>query len=374
MKVSILTRSLTRGGAQVQVVTLAASLARRGHDVSIVVFYGGGALSATASNAGVRVVDLGKSGRFSFFTPVRRLAKHLRDSRADVIYSFLAMENLFGLVAARLVKKPLVWGVRGAGVNRGQYGLASRILYGLQFRLMRRADAVISNSRTAADEIGVSGARALHVVANGIDTDKYSPSAEMRRAWRAMHGFSDDRRVIAIVARLDPMKDHGNFFAAAVRVGKAISQARFVIAGSGPAEYESALRRQAQQLGIADRLLWLGELPETVDLYRGIDLLVSASAYGEGFSNAIGEGMACGVATVTTDVGDGRVVVGPHGRIVPARSPGPLAEAMIEMLSSDDDAARAARRRWIVEQFGVETMVTRTEGILAGVAAQVKEG
>jgi glycosyltransferase involved in cell wall biosynthesis len=247
------------------------------------------------------------------------------------------------------------------------------VLYGLQFRFMRRADAVICNSRAAADEIGDSGAKALHVVPNGIDTDKYSPSADARRSWRASRGFSDATPVIAIVARLDPMKDHGNFLQASAKVAAQLPLARFVIAGGGPAEYEATLRQQATQLGIADRILWLGELAETVELYRGIDLLVSASAYGEGFSNAIGEGMACGVATVATDVGDGRVVVGDHGRIVPPRSPEPLAEAMLAMLAADDDAARAARRRWIVERFGVETMVTRTEGILAAVVAQRKE-
>lgn len=369
MRVSILTRSLTRGGAQVQVVTLAAGLARRGHDVTIVVFYGGGALTDDAVRAGVRVVDLRKSGRFSFMTPIRRLIRHLRESSSDVVYSFLAMENLFGLVAAEWVGLPIVWGVRGASVNRGQYGLASRVLYGLQFMLMKKANAVISNSFAAAEEIGYGNAKILHVVPNGIDTEKYSPSMAARRSWRAKWHLPEEVPIIAIVARLDPMKDHGTFLRAAAIVSQEIPEARFAIAGGGPRGYENDLRVQAKSLGISDRLLWLGELAQPVELYRSIDVLVSSSAYGEGFSNVLGEGMACGVPVVATDVGDGRKVVGPYGRVVPPRSPALLAEAILSMLALDDEMSRAARRQWIVDCFSVDAMVERTESILAGLVA-----
>jgi glycosyltransferase involved in cell wall biosynthesis len=370
MRIAILTRSLTRGGAQVQVVTLSGELARRGHDVSVVVFYGGGALAARAGSNGSKVVDLRKSGRWSFLKPIRRLKRHLEANKTDVVYSFLAMENLFGLVSARLAHTPIVWGVRGAAVSRGQYGLASRVLYGLQFRLMRFADAVICNSRAAANEIPASRARALHVVPNGIDCDKFFPSAEARQAWRARHGFGEVTRVVGIVARLDPMKDHANFLQAAARASMASPGMQFVVAGSGPLRYEVELRELARQLGIADRILWLGEVAETVDVYRGIDLLVSSSAYGEGFSNAIGEAMACGVPAVATDVGDSGLVVGEHGKVVPPRAPDMLADAIVDLLARDDIATRDARRRRVVAEFGVATMVARTEYILGEVAAR----
>lgn len=368
MNVSILTRSLTRGGAQTQVVTLARGLARRGHNVSIVVFYGGGALTSLANRDGVQIVNLHKSGRYSLLRPLRRLVEHLRKSQVDVVYSFLAMENLFGLTAARVVRKPIVWGVRGAAVNRSQYGLASWVLYELQFRLMPLANAVISNSRAAASEISPEGAKAVHVVPNGIDTERFSPSREARTAWRSAREIPDDTQLIGIVARLDPMKDHSNFLKAGALVLERLQKGLLVIAGGGPRPYEEFLRKSARQLGIADRVIWLGEVADPVNVYRAIDLLVSSSAYGEGFSNVIAEGMACGVAAVATDVGDARIVVGPHGLVVPPRSPDALAEAMIEILNTDNDSSRNARRRWIIDRFGVESMVVHTESILRSVA------
>jgi glycosyltransferase involved in cell wall biosynthesis len=232
---------------------------------------------------------------------------------------------------------------------------------------MRRADAVICNSRAAANEIPAGRVRSLHVVPNGIDCGKFSPSPEARNTWRARYGLGDSIQVVGIVARLDPMKDHPNFLRAAARASSVSADLRFVVAGAGSADYERKLLELAKELGIADRILWLGEVTETVDVYRGIDLLVSSSAYGEGFSNALGEGMACGVSAVATDVGDSKVVLGDHGRIVPPRAPEALAAAIIEMLEHDNASAREARRQHIAAEFGVAAMVAKTEKILCDI-------
>ena len=85
-------------------------------------------------------------------------------------------------------------------------------------------------------------------------------------------------------------------------------------------------------------------------------MLVSASAFGEGFSNAIGEAMATGIPVVATDVGDAKRIAGEGGIIVPPRDPAALAAAIVRL--RDDPAARqamgAAARRRIVRQFSLQ--------------------
>lgn len=372
MRVSILTRSLTRGGAERQVVALATGLARRGHDVSVVCFYGDGPLAAGLGDSSVKLVELGKTGRFSTLGPLRRLVAHLRKNRTEVAYSFLPMENLFGLFATGMVRRPIVWGIRGASVNRNQFGMASRVLYGLQFRLLPRANAVISNSFAAEEELNSRNLPELHVVPNGIDVERFSPSQDRRDAWRHKHGFRQDEVIVGIVARLDPMKDHRNFLRAAALVARDVAAARFVVAGGGPVGYFDSLRQFAKELGLDGRLTWLDEVSDPSDVYRGIDVLVSASAWGEGFSNVLGEAMATGVTVVATDIGDSRRIVGSHGRVVEAKRPEALASAIIDVLGFDSAESRLARRLWIENQFGVEAMVTRTEGILARVAGPMR--
>jgi glycosyltransferase involved in cell wall biosynthesis len=99
-------------------------------------------------------------------------------------------------------------------------------------------------------------------------------------------------------------------------------------------------------------------------VYSSLDLLCSVSCWGEGFPNVIGEAMACGVPCVVTDVGDSVRIVGNTGVVVPAGDSARLARAIEESLHREESEAEQLRRRdRIVEEFGLEKLVTRTEGL-----------
>jgi glycosyltransferase involved in cell wall biosynthesis len=90
------------------------------------------------------------------------------------------------------------------------------------------------------------------------------------------------------------------------------------------------------------------------------------SAFGEGFPNAVGEAMACGVPCVVTDVGDAALVVGPAGSVVSRRDPAALAAAVERRLEAPERERQAlseAARQHIVEGFSVDAMVERTSDL-----------
>ena len=184
-----------------------------------------------------------------------------------------------------------------------------------------------------------------------------------RRTW----GVAAGERVIGLVARFDPMKGHRLFLAAAARLAAVHGGIRFVCVGEGPKLYSDQLKSEACRLGLENRVLWAGATDEMAPVYNALDIATSTSLFGEGFSNAIGEAMACAVPCVVTDVGDSAWLVDDPRCIVPVNDAEALCASWLALLSEPTRSAetgRAARRR-IERHFSVANLAERTEKVLA---------
>jgi glycosyltransferase involved in cell wall biosynthesis len=99
-----------------------------------------------------------------------------------------------------------------------------------------------------------------------------------------------------------------------------------------------------------------------------LDIATSSSSFGEGFSNVIGEAMACGVPCVVTDVGDSALIVGDTGEVVPPKNPQELADGwnrLLDRLRLEPNLGAQARAR-IIEHFRIDALVKKTHAILVG--------
>ena len=120
---------------------------------------------------------------------------------------------------------------------------------------------------------------------------------------------------------------------------------------------------------LRDKVHLLGRREDIPRLLAAMDIATSASAYGEGFSNAVGEAMACGVPCVVTDVGDAGWIVGDTGVVVPPGSPELLADAWNRLLDMDLEQRKRlgerARKR-VAENFEINKVVRRFEDFYRG--------
>ena len=155
MKVSFFIRDLAVGGSQRQLAVLAAALARRGHDVAVIVLYADGALEALLGTSGVRVLSIGKSSRWHAFAPLARLRRLFLSERPDLVYAFLPTQTtLAALLLPPRLKTKLVFGLRAGGVQLDQYDALNALTYRSEAWLSRRADLAIANARAVrADAI-----------------------------------------------------------------------------------------------------------------------------------------------------------------------------------------------------------------------------
>ena len=112
-------------------------------------------------------------------------------------------------------------------------------------------------------------------------------------------------------------------------------------------------------------------------MLNAFDIATLTSAYGEGFPNAVGEGMATGLPCVTTDVGDAASIVGDIGAVVPIASPAELAAAwrwLVEMSGPARRLVGEAGRNRILARFPRKEMVSETSRQLRSVLQQFSAG
>jgi glycosyltransferase involved in cell wall biosynthesis len=378
IRLVLLIRSLARGGAERQLAELAVRLDPARFDVTVLTFYPGGAVwEELAQTRSIRLESVNKRGRWDVLPFAWRLARTLRQHKPTILHAYMVEPSVFGLVLGRLIGVPvIVWGVRASNVDFARYDRMTGVMFRLAALLSRFVDVMIANSdagRIHHIEQGYAMPAAV-TIPNGIDTDRFVPSAERRVTRRRAWHVSDDDVVIGLAARLDPMKGHDVFLHAAQRVLEQVSGVRFVCVGSGTPAYASSLRSLAERLSIADRVSWVAEQPRMFEIYPAFDIGCSASVYGEGFSNAIGEAMACGVPCVVSACGDSSQVVADTGEVVPSDRPNELAAAIIRMIRLGPNArARlgAAARQRIVEHYTVHAMVERTSAIYTQRAGQL---
>lgn len=339
---------LHTGGAENQLATLAITNHKAGRRVIVVSMIEGGGNWDRLVAAGVPVTDLGlERGRGSLFA-VFKLARVIRLLRPAVLQSWMYHADLLSVLAwicaGRWRSTALYWGVRCSDLDTGRYGPSLARVVRLCAFLSRLPRAIVANAvagRTAHRELGYR-ARAFPVIDNGIDVERYRPDQTARAEIREDYGLDAATPLVGVVARVDPMKDYLTFVQALER----LPDVHAFVMGDG-----------TEALPEVDRLIRLGRRDDVPRMLAACDVIVCSSAFGEGFSNAIAEGMACGLPAVATDVGDNRRLIADCGRIVPPRDPVALAAAIRDVLHDDPRAAGARARQRIVETFSVMRMV-----------------
>lgn len=368
MKILFLARSLGFGGAERQMTVLARSLAERGHEVAVALFYTEGPFVADLRAAGVPVIGLEKRGRWDLAGPVLRLIGELRRRRPEVLHGYLPTADILAtLVRPFSPRTRLVFGIRASDMDLARYGRVERLTYAVEAWLSRFADLIISNSKAgleAAWSRGFPPGRGV-VIRNGVDTDRFRPDEGAWESRRARLGVGRETALIGIVGRRDPMKDHPTFLAAARDLAASGLDAAFVMMGKG---VDAVPGRET----VGRPVIALPPDPDPASLIAALDVAVLSSAFGEGFPNVVAEAMACGVACAVTDVGDAGFAVGDLGLVVPPGDPAALAEAVRRLVPiARDPALRRARRERVLSLFSVSELTRRTEAALAALSRPV---
>jgi glycosyltransferase involved in cell wall biosynthesis len=214
-------------------------------------------------------------------------------------------------------------------------------------------------TRTFIEEYGRAPAAEIP---NAIPTDRYTPDPVRRAAWRSQHEVPADALMFTCVAGLRPQKNHRLLIQAFAHASSQLADALLLLVGPpdrlDPA-YAESLQRLAQELGLGQRVRFLGSRSDVPDILRASDVFVLSSDY-EGNPLSVLEAMAAGLPVVSTAVGGVPELVqhGATGLLVPAGDARALAEAITQLGRDADQRAAMghAARQTALERFDVRVM------------------
>jgi glycosyltransferase involved in cell wall biosynthesis len=350
---------LLTGGAETALVTLVTAPHWINTTHHVVAMIPGGVNAQRLRDAGIGVTELGFRRGVPDPIQVWRLSRVIRAQRPDVIQSWMYHADLAALAALKLAgrsgRTKLVWGIRCSNLDASRYGRGFRFIVATAARLSRFPAAMTANSQAGIEfhkSLGYRPRRA-EMIHNGIDVARFKPDPLARAELREELKIDFGAPVVALMARIDPAKDHEGFLSAM----RMLPDIRAILAGEG-----------TESLPDLPNIIRLGRRDDVPRLLAACDLIVSSSAFGEGFPNALAEGMAAGLAPVATDVGDSRLIVGDTGLVVPPSDPVALATAIRALVEEDPSSAMVRRRRArgrILERFSVERAVKLYAGLYA---------
>jgi len=364
IKLALAIRALDIGGAERQFLELARNIDKSKYDVTIYVMYERDLDSEAKSLEGVKFIHLAKESRYDNISFMKKYIKSLDEEQIDIVYAYLIEMNLFSLWARRFVKKDMrvVWGFRSSNMDLKKFGKFPQFLFYLQKKFSPYVDKIISNSHASVEfykemDYDVSKAVVIH---NGINVDRFKPSSDERVAFRSKHELKDDDIAIGIVARVNHMKGYPVLAKAMQKIMSENQNVRLFAVGGG----EDDIQKECEDIlgEYNKKVTWFGATNSVEsEFYNGLDIYVSSSIFGEGFSNSIAEAMCCEVPAVSTRVGDSHIVVGDEGIMVDGDDIDSLYLGLKEMTQMDRaDLGKRARKR-VVDNFSIEKMVQNTQ-------------
>jgi len=364
-----LTTSLGLAGAEMSLARLVCHMDRSRFRNTVVSMTDAEILPSQLESAGVRFYSLGMSKGMPDPSAAVRLLRTVREVRPQVLQTWMYHADLLGLLVGKWARVPaIVWNVQCSSIAAPRNRWLSKLVLRSLAALSPYPDVVLTNSRAGQkyhETIGYKP-REWQWFPNPLDLDQFRPDPEARASLRAELGLPPDARLIGLIARFHPMKDHANFIAAAKMLADLGADLHFVLAGYYIDRDNATLREAIEATGISERFHLLGLRQDLSRIDAALDIACSASAYGEGASNAVGEAMACGVPCVVTDVGDSAFLVAQTGKAVPPRDSEAFALACRSILNLPTEErlqlGMEARKR-IAGLCDLPSVVTRYENL-----------
>jgi glycosyltransferase involved in cell wall biosynthesis len=361
-----LLNNLGVGGSERKIVRLANRLKDEGVHVSLVSLNGPYTIEQ-GIRRDVPLQKLERKGKFSVRALMRLREIIVRERPATILAVNLYQALYVALATLLLPYRPRTVALVNTSTFRG-HGLMKRLY---QF-VLGRFDLTVHGSDAQRQFWLTPSGRAVDnttVIYNGVDSDHFEAtgSFEAAKRLRASLGLTPDSFLMGTVGRLAPEKNQDVLLTSLRHLRVARVDAHLVLAGGGPLREQ--LLRRANELEIADRVHFIGEIEDVRPVLAALDVFVLPSIAVESFSNAALEAMSMGRPVILSNIGGAREMIqdGVEGYVVSHTELAARLPAILSALYADKRKRQlmglAARAR-AMSCFSVPAMVAGYRGLL----------
>lgn len=352
MRVLHIITGLGVGGAENMLDRLLTQLDPKQVTSHVIALKEGGPMADSIAARGIPVEVMGLDNFLPRALMPLRLARRIRRIKPDVIQTWLYHADLIGGIAARIARPfggavPVAWGVRQSVVNPDFLKPATwRVIRSAAIASHFIPQTIVVNARASVAAhagLGYDTSKFL-LIPNGFDSERFRPDSDARTRLRKQLGIAPETILVGLAGRFDPHKDYPGFIEAAYAIGRRRPDIAFIACGDGVELSNPALACLMTRHGPLPQLHLLGRQSDMPAFWAAVDIGVSASV-GEGFSNSIGEAMACAAPCVVTDVGDSAHVIGDCGCVVPPGQPEALSQAILALAGTPSETRNAMGQR-----------------------------
>lgn len=285
MRILHLITTINRGGAENQLLTLVKQQIKDGLSVEILPLKGSLDLEKNFQSYGAHI--LSQITNKPWLIQILEIKKYLYKNRIDVIHAHLPRAEITAAVCAKQKKFIITRHNSEAffpGAPQFLSSFLSRFVTSKAFKVTCISEAV-KNFITEQREI-VNGSEVIYY---GRDKNAIqNRNSKLRNIYLSKLGIPLNSIIVTTLARLTPQKDLITLLKAFQIIATSNNETFLLIGGSG--ELENILKQISFDLGISSKVIWLGQVQDTSEVYNASDIFILTSKY-EGFGLVLLEAM-----------------------------------------------------------------------------------
>lgn len=289
-----------------------------------------GIIGPKLKDEGVDVHSLGMKSFSSSPFILLKLRELLKQLKPDVVQTWMYHADLLGGIAAKsLGVSNIIWGIRTTDIAKSasrQTMYLSKLCAKLSHVIPTKIVCVAEKAKDYHINIGYDQSK-FEVIPNGFDVSRFHFNPKIRSVMRSKLKISEEELVIGHIGRFDYAKNQINFIKACIYLLSKGFKFKILMAGRNVDLNNKEIKDLFKEDSYKNNFIFLGEISDTSSFYSTIDIFCLCS-YTEGFPNVLGEAMACQNVCLSTDAGDAKTIMAPHGFNIKSPSSTDIANAI----------------------------------------------